>query len=74
MDVPGAVLALCLPCFLSGNVFAYDYGEEYSDSYYNEISNGDRLQSKFFFLIPEFYSFLFIHFFLVLEFIFSYLN
>jgi len=76
MDVPGAVLALCLPCFLSGNVFAYDYGEEYSDSYYNEISNGDRLQSKFFF----FYSiilFIFIYtFFLVLEFIFSfdYLN
>ncbi|KAK7163335.1 hypothetical protein R3I93_007399 [Phoxinus phoxinus] len=45
MYAPGAVLALCLPCFLSGNVFGYDYGEEYSDSYYNEISNGDRLQT-----------------------------
>ncbi|XP_051736776.1 LOW QUALITY PROTEIN: pentraxin-related protein PTX3 [Ctenopharyngodon idella] len=44
MYVPGAVLALCLPCFLSGNVFGYEYGEDYSDSYYNEISNGDRLK------------------------------
>uniref|UniRef100_A0A8C1SY40 Pentraxin 3, long b n=1 Tax=Cyprinus carpio TaxID=7962 RepID=A0A8C1SY40_CYPCA len=42
---PGAVLALCLPCFLSGNVFGYEYGEDYSDSYYNEISNGERLQT-----------------------------
>ncbi|XP_043080617.1 pentraxin-related protein PTX3 isoform X2 [Puntigrus tetrazona] len=44
MYVPGAMLALCLPCFLSGNVFGYEYGEDYSDSYYNEISNGERLQ------------------------------
>lgn len=48
MYAPGAVLALCLPCFLSGNVFGYEYGEDYSDSYYNEISNGERLQSKYF--------------------------
>uniref|UniRef100_A0A8C2Q960 Pentraxin-related protein PTX3 n=1 Tax=Cyprinus carpio TaxID=7962 RepID=A0A8C2Q960_CYPCA len=40
-----ALLALCLPCFLSGNVFGYEYGEDYSDSYYNEISNGERLQT-----------------------------
>ncbi|XP_016365458.1 pentraxin-related protein PTX3-like [Sinocyclocheilus rhinocerous] len=45
MYVPGAMLALCLSCFLSGNVFGYEYGEDYSDSYYNEISNGERLQS-----------------------------
>ncbi|XP_067219610.1 pentraxin-related protein PTX3 [Chanodichthys erythropterus] len=45
MYAPGAVLALCLPCFLSGNVFGYDYGEDYSDSYYNEISNGDSLKT-----------------------------
>lgn len=51
MYAPGAVLALCLPCFLSGNVFGYDYGEEYSDSFYNEISNGDHLQSKFFYFL-----------------------
>ncbi|XP_016336176.1 pentraxin-related protein PTX3-like isoform X2 [Sinocyclocheilus anshuiensis] len=44
MYAPGAVLALCLPCFLSGNAFGYEYGEDYSDSYYNEISNGERLQ------------------------------
>ncbi|RXN09943.1 pentraxin-related PTX3-like isoform X1 [Labeo rohita] len=43
MYVPGAVLALCLPCFLSGNVFGYEYGEDY---YYNGISNGERLQTK----------------------------
>ncbi|XP_052405047.1 pentraxin-related protein PTX3-like [Carassius gibelio] len=45
MCAPGALLALCLPCFLSGNVFGYEYGEDYSDSYYNEISNGERLQT-----------------------------
>ncbi|XP_016136072.1 pentraxin-related protein PTX3-like isoform X1 [Sinocyclocheilus grahami] len=45
MYAPGAVLVLCLPCFLSGNVFGYEYGEDYSDSYYNEISNGERLQT-----------------------------
>lgn len=46
MYAPGAVLALCLPCFLTGIVFSYEYGEDYSDSYYNEISNGDRVQSE----------------------------
>lgn len=51
-----ALLALCLPCFLSGNVFGYEYGEDYSDSYYNEISNGERLQSKYF-SIPDISSF-----------------
>ncbi|XP_059357599.1 pentraxin-related protein PTX3-like [Carassius carassius] len=45
MCAPRALLALCLPCFLSGNVFGYEYGEDYSDSYYNEISNGERLQT-----------------------------
>ncbi len=48
MYAPRAVLALCLSCFLSGNVFGYEYGADYSDSYYNEISNGERLQSKSF--------------------------
>ncbi|XP_073705302.1 pentraxin-related protein PTX3 [Garra rufa] len=43
MYAPGAVLALCLPCFLSRNVFGYEYGEDY---FYNEISNGERLQTK----------------------------
>uniref|UniRef100_A0A671K7X1 Pentraxin-related protein PTX3-like n=1 Tax=Sinocyclocheilus anshuiensis TaxID=1608454 RepID=A0A671K7X1_9TELE len=60
MYAPGAVLALCLPCFLSGNAFGYEYGEDYSDSYYNEISNGERLQSKYF-SVPDVSSFLFIH-------------
>ncbi|XP_042574518.1 pentraxin-related protein PTX3-like [Cyprinus carpio] len=45
MYAPRALLALCLPCFFSGNVFGYEYGEDYSDSYYNEISNGERLQT-----------------------------
>lgn len=70
MYVPGAVLALCLPCFLSGNVFGYEYGEDYSDSYYNEISNGERLQSKYF-SVPDVSSFLFIHV-AVLTFCFSF--
>lgn len=41
MYAPGAVLALCLCCILSGNVFGYEYGEDYQDSYYNSISNGE---------------------------------
>ncbi|XP_051555099.1 pentraxin-related protein PTX3-like isoform X2 [Myxocyprinus asiaticus] len=44
MYVPGAMLALCLSCFLNGNVFGYEYGEEYSDPYYNEITNGEHQQ------------------------------
>ncbi|XP_051556059.1 pentraxin-related protein PTX3-like isoform X2 [Myxocyprinus asiaticus] len=44
MYAPGAVLALCLSCFLNGNVFGYAYGEDYSDLYYNEIINGDLQQ------------------------------
>lgn len=41
MYAPGAVLALCLCCILSGIVFGYEYGEDYQDSYYNSISNGE---------------------------------
>lgn len=41
MDAPRAVLALFLCCILSGNVFGYEYGEEYQDSYYNSISIGE---------------------------------
>ncbi|XP_055057691.2 pentraxin-related protein PTX3 [Misgurnus anguillicaudatus] len=42
MYAPRAVLALCLSCFLSENVFGYEYGEDYLDSYYNAIANGER--------------------------------
>lgn len=72
MYAPRALLALCLPCFFSGNVFGYEYGEDYSDSYYNEISNGERLQSKYF-SVPDVSSFLFIYFYVaVLTFCFSF--
>ncbi|TRZ04244.1 hypothetical protein DNTS_029927 [Danionella cerebrum] len=45
MNVPGAILALCLPCFLTGSLFAYEYAEDYPDSYYNDIPNAEGTQT-----------------------------
>ncbi|XP_030630435.1 pentraxin-related protein PTX3 [Chanos chanos] len=38
MFLPCVLLAVCLLCFLNGNVLGYEYEVDYSVSYYNEIS------------------------------------